>query len=125
MAESARIVTLPADARGYPQLPGFEWGRIWYVPCDHCQRFHEHGAGPGHRVAHCHRPPAGPYEDSGYVLVHAGEWTRQVREAWQRRWVEMRKAARLAKHQAKQRERTARQIERALHQALYGKRRAQ
>lgn len=113
------IIILPPDAQGYPRLPGFEFGRTWKVPCDHCQLFHIHGAGPGHRVAHCERPPqTSPYAESGYVLVYAGEWTRQVQVSWERRWVEARKAARAAKRLAKQRARTERQIERAMAKAL-------
>ena len=43
---------------------------VW---CDHCGIWHWHGAGEGHREAHC-RGPGSPYERRGYNLAYAGEW---------------------------------------------------
>jgi hypothetical protein len=37
--------------------------RVW---CIHCCRWHHHGPGEGHRVAHC---DSGPYATTGYTLV--------------------------------------------------------
>lgn len=34
--------------------------------CEHCQRFHYHGAVEGSRVAHCAKPS--PFTKTGYVL---------------------------------------------------------
>jgi hypothetical protein len=44
--------------------------RAW---CIHCRRWHYHGQGEGHRVAHCSKPDS-PYERTGYILQHVGEW---------------------------------------------------
>lgn len=38
--------------------------KVW---CEHCDAWHFHGPGDGHRVAHC-ADPASPYEGSGYIL---------------------------------------------------------
>ena len=58
-----------------PTLPAYEAGiagvTVWRVWCAHCCRWHQHGAGEGHREAHCH-DPASPYERSGYNLALAG-----------------------------------------------------
>lgn len=35
--------------------------------CDHCQLWHHHGAGEGHRIAHCLSTDS-PYKTSGYYL---------------------------------------------------------
>jgi hypothetical protein len=40
----------------------------WRFWCDHCQRSHIHGAGAGHRVAHCDKPGS-PYERIGYFIA--------------------------------------------------------
>jgi hypothetical protein len=48
-----------------PRLKGNVWQ--WRFRCPHCGVFHYHGAMPGHRVRHCHRPNS-PYERTGYVL---------------------------------------------------------
>lgn len=37
--------------------------RAW---CCWCRRFHYHGAGEGHRVAHCGE--GSPFRDGGYLL---------------------------------------------------------
>ena len=44
--------------------------------CDHCKRFHYHGRGNGHRVAHCH-DPKGPYAGTGYILREVKETSNQ------------------------------------------------
>ena len=46
------------DAR--PTASGLE---VW---CKHCNKWHQHGKGDGHRTAHC--PPGSPYYETGYVL---------------------------------------------------------
>jgi hypothetical protein len=50
---------------------------VWTFLCPHCRRRHTHGAGPGHRVAHCN-DPSSPYEASGYVLALAPQGARKV-----------------------------------------------
>ncbi|HEV6968101.1 hypothetical protein [Roseateles sp.] len=42
----------------------------WTFWCPHCRIEHTHGAGAGHRVAHC---ASGPYKARGYVLAAGGE----------------------------------------------------
>ncbi len=42
--------------------------RVW---CVHCQRWHYHGKGEGHRIAHCRHHggnPESPYLQTGYIL---------------------------------------------------------
>ncbi len=39
----------------------------WRFWCPFCKAYHYHGAGPGHRVAHC-ASPASPFRDGGYIL---------------------------------------------------------
>jgi hypothetical protein len=71
-------VILPFDDRGQsritpPILPAYKHpnGIQSIVWCRFCQRYHWHGYGPGHRVAHC-GSRGGPYMTSGYVLFDAG-----------------------------------------------------
>jgi len=56
-----------------PHLPAYPTPRgslrVW---CAYCVRWHIHGSGYGHRVAHCWRPDS-PYRLSGYQFVPAGE----------------------------------------------------
>ena len=40
----------------------------WRVWCAHCSVWHLHGAGEGHREAHCIGPDS-PYWQTGYNLV--------------------------------------------------------
>lgn len=40
---------------------------LWRFQCDHCQTYHHHGPGPGHRMAHCHDVNS-PLEAKGYNL---------------------------------------------------------
>lgn len=40
----------------------------WKVFCDYCERFHFHGKGLGHRIAHCCSEKS-PYYKTGYILV--------------------------------------------------------
>ena len=55
--------TLPAH-----ELVNEETGVVqWTVWCKHCREWHSHGAGEGHREAHC-TEPGSPYLVSGYNL---------------------------------------------------------
>ncbi len=63
MSRATLIPRLGAVAGHYPG--GTPYWKVW---CVHCQRWHVHGAGPGHRVAHCHDSRS-PYYDTGYILV--------------------------------------------------------
>jgi hypothetical protein len=40
----------------------------WSFWCPLCTRKHTHGAGPGHRVAHCHSAEAREMWPDGYFL---------------------------------------------------------
>lgn len=59
-----------------PTLAAFEvvvdGVRLWRVWCQHCQQWHHHGAGEGHRIAHCKGDS--PYREHGYNLAFAGQW---------------------------------------------------
>lgn len=70
------------NADDFPRLPAVmtEDGTCWKVWCDHCDRFHMHGADLSHRVAHCFRPGS-PYERCGYIPVLADEGTGPAAEA--------------------------------------------
>jgi hypothetical protein len=54
---------------GYEILPALNAGPHWWIYCRHNDRWHSHGAGPGHRVPHCHCP----IHDKGYSLRYGGE----------------------------------------------------
>ena len=43
-----------------------------HIRCDHCETIHSHGAGAGHRAAHCYRKES-PYLATGYILDIVGE----------------------------------------------------
>ena len=48
-------------------LPVTVDGRVlWRVWCKHCERYHYHGPGEGHREAHCQTLT--PYSATGYNL---------------------------------------------------------
>jgi hypothetical protein len=59
--------TLPAYSR-----KGAGGSLRWLVWCRHCHIWHYHGAGDGHREAHCEEPT--PYLQSGYNLAYRGPW---------------------------------------------------
>ena len=48
-------------------------GALRYVFSPHCDKLHSHGAGAGHREAHC-LDPASAYLRTGYNLAHAERW---------------------------------------------------
>lgn len=48
---------------------GFGSEATWHFWCPYCRKEHTHGAGAGHRVAHCPRPT--PLTATGYYLVGA------------------------------------------------------
>jgi hypothetical protein len=58
-----------------PTLPAYEMDvagiTVWWVWCVHCDDWHDHGAGEGHRIAHCRRGDS-PYHEHGYNLAYAG-----------------------------------------------------
>ena len=70
----------PRESQGFerpmnaepPALPAYPWhsrsGAGLKVRCEHCRKWHYHGTGYGHRVAHCFRDDS-PYRRGGYVLV--------------------------------------------------------
>lgn len=54
--------TLPAEA-----ITDDDGHILWRVWCKHCNNWHFHGPGDGHRLAHC-TDPASPYLKQGYNL---------------------------------------------------------
>lgn len=60
-----------------PVLPAYEVkikGVTRYVVwCKHCKKWHRHGAGEGHREAHCTDSASG-YWKTGYNLAFVGKW---------------------------------------------------
>ena len=63
-----------------PTLPAYEVEiegiRVWRVWCKHCRRWHEHGAGEGHRIAHCEDQNSA-YRLDRYNLSLAGTWLQR------------------------------------------------
>ncbi|MCX5673838.1 MAG: hypothetical protein NTX87_02420 [Planctomycetota bacterium] len=74
---------IPALA-AVPRADGRPGLRIW---CRHCRRWHLHGMGYGHRVAHCAdvdrrgRPVESPYRATGYRLAQAAAAGRPCKTA--------------------------------------------
>ena len=50
-----------------PSLPAYPTAHGWRVWCCYCDRWHQHGAQPGHRAAHCF-VVSSPYRQTGYIL---------------------------------------------------------
>lgn len=42
-------------------------GHQWRFYCQYCRVYHRHGAGAGHRAAHCTSTDS-PWKESGYIL---------------------------------------------------------
>ncbi len=36
--------------------------------CDFCKKYHFHGLGEGHRIAHCHNDKS-PFNEKGYIIT--------------------------------------------------------
>ena len=79
------LATVGGD--GIPRLaavPGRLHPELLRVWCRYCKCWHLHGAGGGHRVAHCGdvdrhcRPIVSPYKDTGYFLVVAPDDLRAI-----------------------------------------------
>lgn len=53
----------------YPVLAAVERNAEGHLSawCPFCRRWHHHGAGEGHRVAHCINPES-PFHKTGYIL---------------------------------------------------------
>ncbi len=51
-----------------PLLKGFERNGQLVVWCPYCATFHHHGAGPGHRAAHCISTDS-PFRETGYYIA--------------------------------------------------------
>ena len=68
-----------------PVLEAFEseTGHL-YVWCWHCGRWHTHGPGEGHRVAHC-QDPQSPYMRTGYILRKKGPLPEKLARAIRKR----------------------------------------
>jgi len=48
-------------------IPRKDFPGGWKIFCIYCNRWHLHGRGFGHRVAHC--CSESPYSKTGYVLI--------------------------------------------------------
>jgi hypothetical protein len=77
------IPALGEDTDGYPILPAFTRAEplnsvVW---CVHCLRWHLHGHGDGHRVAHCFSREGYP---KGYNLQTVGTITTQAMQRYAR-----------------------------------------
>ena len=68
------IPDLGTDSDGIPILAAYTDGDVFRVWCQHCQRWHGHGAIGGHRVAHC---GTGAYP-LGYMLRRVGPWRPEL-----------------------------------------------
>lgn len=55
--------------KGYPILFAFETNTKGHLSawCPYCAKFHNHGAGEGHRIAHCTEEHS-PFKQTGYIL---------------------------------------------------------
>ncbi len=77
-----------------PELQAYRYthsrGASLVAWCVHCLQWHWHGAGDGHRVAHCHDPQS-PYNTGGYELHEVGTITER----------EMKQQARLNKRRGR------------------------
>lgn len=60
------ITTPKPRLTAYPRDDGSTGLRVW---CGHCDQWHYHGSGFGHRVAHCPPSRLSPYSKTGYVLT--------------------------------------------------------
>lgn len=68
------------DGDSAPVVPAFATGdKQWAMVCVFCRRWHFHGAGAGHRAAHCHIDSS-PYCKRGYILEYAGKLTAEIRK---------------------------------------------
>lgn len=66
---------MPMKKKTYPVLlsihqvvNGTEYFRAW---CPFCKKWHYHGPGEGHRVAHCGDESRSPFRETGYILKDA------------------------------------------------------
>lgn len=52
-----------------PTLQGFERNKEGMLSawCPFCKKFHHHGIGEGHRIAHCSNEES-PFNQTGYVI---------------------------------------------------------
>ena len=61
------ITYVDVDGEKYPLMLCEEHKGSWRFYCPFCLRFHYHGHGEGHRLAHCHTVNS-PFNKSGYFL---------------------------------------------------------
>jgi len=48
--------------------------------CEHCKKYHKHGEGDGHRVAHCVNQNS-PFFNTGYVVILERDYSFETRKA--------------------------------------------
>lgn len=73
---------VPIDSHAFidldaPTLPAYEvrchGAARWLAWCKHCNKWHQHGPGEGHRIAHCEMVTS-LYQAGGYNLAFAGSF---------------------------------------------------
>ena len=67
IVETGREADVPVVKATVDPRPEQGGGHIRGLFCPYCLRYHIHGAGSGHRIAHC-RNGRSPYETTGYIL---------------------------------------------------------
>lgn len=65
---SGRYVFFHVSDRKAPEVRAKLTRKGLEVKCPYCQETHKHGAGEGHRMAHCCKEVGSPYLETGYVL---------------------------------------------------------
>lgn len=51
--------------KALPRINNISGFMFW---CPWCKKWHVHGAGEGHRNAHCHKGSGSPFIETGYIL---------------------------------------------------------
>ena len=64
-----------------PTLDAYSTKTDYKVWCRYCQKWHIHGQGDGHRMAHCYLRTS-PYMETGYFIKLAGAWQDRPSKAF-------------------------------------------
>jgi hypothetical protein len=59
----------PSFGDAPPVVPAYQYKEQYFMQCIYCATWHAHGAGNGHRVAHCFSTDS-PYAGIGYILEY-------------------------------------------------------
>lgn len=62
------MIKVKEQPKEYPVLQAFERNQYGHLSvwCPYCKIFHNHGAGEGHRIAHCNSDS--PFKETGYII---------------------------------------------------------